>query len=337
MGCYLYVALAGEDKIAVFGQDPDTGELSFREDLPLGGAPGPLAVDPAHKFMYAGLRSTCELVSLRIDSATGSLTPIGAVDLESDPCYLSTDKTGRYVLGAYYRAGRVAVHEVGQDGAACTPAIEWLATAEKAHCIQTDASNRVVRVSHTGPNIIFQYLFDERTGRLAPAAVPSFLPDAGVGPRHYCYHPTRDWVYVVNEQGGSVTAYRLHPAVGLLKAFQPVSTLPEGFEGKNTCAQIHVHPSGRFLYASNRGHDSIACFTIDGDTGEITSLGQRPTEQRPRVFDLDPTGRFLYVGGGATGAVASYRVNQETGRLTALERYQVGTRPMWVMVLDLAD
>lgn len=335
---YLYTALAGENKISIFSMDPDTGHLEFKQDVQLGGSPGPLAVAPEQNFMYAGIRSTREISSFRIDQRTGSLSMIGTVSLESDPCFMTTDRSGRFLLSAYYGAGRVSVHPISANGAASAPPVEWRATADKAHCIQLDSSNRFAFVPHVmTANVIFQFRFDESTGKLVPGDVPRAIPPEGVGPRHFCFHPDQDFAYFDNEQGSSVTAYRFDPSAGTLTPFQTVSTLPVDFDGSNSCAQIHIAPSGDFLYASNRGHDSIAIFAIDGTTGELAAIGQQPTLETPRAFNLDPAGRFLFVGGLVSGELASYRIDTRTGTLEPLETYTVGEQPMWVLVLRLGE
>jgi 6-phosphogluconolactonase len=119
---------------------------------------------------------------------------------------------------------------------------------------------------------------------------------------------------------------------GTLEAFQTLSTLPEEFDGQNTCAQIHITPSGEFLYAANRGHDSIACFGVDTSSGHLTALGQQPTEPIPRTFGIDPQGRYLYAAGQGTGRLAAYRTNAQ-GTLEPLDTYAVGERPMWVLII----
>lgn len=178
---------------------------------------------------------------------------------------------------------------------------------------------------------MYPFLFDETTGRLTPNAIPTVPQPPDTGPRHYCFHPVLDTVYFSNEQGSSVTAYRLDPSDGTIEAFQTLSTLPEGFEGENTCAQIHMTPDGRLLYVSNRGHDSIAGFRIDPSTGALAPIGQQPTEPTPRAFGIDPQGRFLFAGGQRSGHLASYRIDPATGALTPLNVYPAGQNPMWVM------
>jgi 6-phosphogluconolactonase len=329
----VYVPVAAEDKIVIWTMDAASGALQRQQEVSLPGGPGPLATDPAERFLYVGLRASCQMASMRFDPQTGGLSLLGTIPLESDPCYLSVDRTGRYLLASYYGAGHVSVHAMGKDGRLVPAPIEWRATAPKAHSIHTDRSNRYAFLPHVGEsNRILQFLFDEETGHLTPNAVPVVVPPKGSGPRHYVYHPTLDCVYFDNEQASSVTAYRFEPATGTLSPFQTLSTLPEGFEGSNTCAQIHLTPSGEHLYAANRGHDSIACFGVDPVSGRLTALGQQPTEPTPRTFGIDPQGRYLYAAGQGTGRLAAYRIDAQ-GTLEPLDTYDAGERPMWVLIM----
>jgi len=335
MEYHTYISISGENKISLFKMNTDTGKLLFQKDIELSGGPGPLALDHEEKFIYAGIRSNREIASFRIDHNTGDLSLIGTMSLEADPCYIITDRKGNFLLSAYYGAGKVAVHPIGEDGVVSSPPIEWISTAEHAHCIQTDASNKFAFVPHTvEPNCIFQFKFDENTGKLTSNDIPKVVPEEEVGPRHFCFHPSKNIVYTSNEQGSSATAYNFDTSAGTLSPFQTVSTLPSDYDEENTCAQIHITPSGKFLYVSNRGHDSIAGFSID-DTGQLSSLGQQSTEPTPRAFNIDPTGNFLYAGGQGSGKIASYRINPQTGELEPLEIYAVGKNPMWVLFVNV--
>jgi 6-phosphogluconolactonase len=155
------------------------------------------------------------------------------------------------------------------------------------------------------------------------------------GPRHFTFHPAMDITYFVNENGSSVTACNFDTDQGTLTPFQTISTLPPGFEGENACAEIRITPTGEYVYASNRGHDSIAAFSVDGSTGALELISHTPTEASPRAFTLDPDGAYLIAAGQTTGKLASYRIDDETGHLTPLETIDVGGGPMWVMALDL--
>jgi 6-phosphogluconolactonase len=352
MPYYMYIALQDDDKIAIFTMDADTGRLTPKADVSVTGSPSLLAISPDRQVLYAGQRAVPGISSCRIDHATGGLTKQGAVTLEGAPAFLATDRTGRYVLSASYQGGYVAVYPLGADGAVGALPVSSLQTATGAHAILTDPSNRFAFVPHIarfydnvleplresyGPNAIWQLRFDERTGQLTPNSPLRVEPQERLGPRHFCFHPTQDVVYFSNEQGCSVTAYRLDTATGTLSPLQTISTLPEGCTERNTCSQIQLSPSGKFLYVPNRGHNSIAGFSVDATTGRLTAIGQVPTEAVPSAFSLDPQGTFVFAAGSASGRLASYRINNETGELTPLETYAVGKRPMWVLITRLGD
>ncbi len=332
---HVYVTLAGENKVSIFEMDSDTGQLTFKEDTPLTGGPGPLTVDPTGSYMYVGVRSTKEMSSFRVNKKAGSLSHIRTIGLEADPCYISTDRTGNYLLAAYYSAGHVSVHPIGPHGDVSGPAIEWLATANKAHCVQMDTSNRFTFVPHVGEsNVIHQFDFDEQTGKLTQNETPWVLGQKGFGPRHYAYHPTLDMIYFDNEQGCSVTAYALDRSTGTVEAMQTVSTLPDNYKDDNSCAQIHIAPSGNYVYASNRGHNSIAVFAIGPTTGMLTAVAQEPTVAIPRAFNIDPSGKFMLVGSLESGEIATYRIDSESGRLGHVETQKVGVEPMWIHITE---
>ena len=187
-----------------------------------------------------------------------------------------------------------------------------------------------------GPNVIYQFRFDENTGHLTPNSPPRLELEERLGPRHLCFHPTQDIVYFSDEQGCSVTGYRVDTSTGTLSAFQTITTLPEGHTGRNTCSMIQISPSGKFLYVPNRGHNSIASFSVDA-SGRLTSVGQVSTEVVPSAFSLDPEAKFLFAAGSESGRLASYRINGDTGALTPLETYSVGQRPMGVLITSLGD
>jgi len=338
MPYYMYVALQADEKIAVLTIDPHTGTLTPQGEVAVPGGPFTLAISPDRKCLYAGCRDTPQLSSFAINPANGGLTQHGAVALEAWPVYIATDRKGKFVLSAYYQAGHVAVHPIGADGAVGGPPIEWLATASGAHAMQTDPTNRYAFVPHiagNGPNAIFQFRFDDNTGRLTPNTPARVEPAEFLGPRHLCFHPSLDILYFSNEQGCSVTGYRLDTATGTLSAFQTLPTLPAGYTERNTCSQIQVAASGRFLYAPNRGHNSIACFAVDTSTGQLTATGRVASEPIPNALSLDPQDKFLFSAGQESGRMASFRVNADSGELTPLETYPVGNRPVWVSIIEL--
>ena len=316
------------------------GDIELQENIGVSGSPGPLA------------RSLCGQLSLcrtpiqprnrhtgrfRIDEKTKHLTHLRTVQLDADTCYIATDKTGNFLLSAYYGAGKVTVHAIGDDKTVQGEPLQTVETDIHAHCIETDASNRFAFVPHTVPrNAIYQFQFDEDTGALTQNPIGNLNPGAPIGPRHVLFHPNKPILYSSNEQGSSVSAYTLeegeHPGI-LVDLQEDLSTLPADFDGDNTCAQIHIDPQGKYLYVSNRGHDSIAAFAIDEDSGKLSPVGHQLTEPTPRVFNIDATGTLLFVGGQGSGKLATYRINRESGMLAPIGNYTVGESPMWVLFL----
>jgi 6-phosphogluconolactonase len=348
----LYVCLQDEDKIATFALDAETGRLTRQADMTVSGGPSVLALSPDRRVLYVGHRAAPAISSFRIDSASGGLAPQGTVAAEHAPTFLAPDRTGRYLLSAYYQGGYAAVHPLATDGAVGALQLDRLATVPGAHAIETDPSNRFAFVPHIarlndnvlepprenpGPNVIMQFKFDPPTGRLTANTPLRVEPAERLGPRHLCFHPTQNVVYFSNEQGCSVTGYCLDPATGALSPAQTITTLPDGFTARNTCSQIHLTSSGRFLYVANRGHNSIAGFAVDAATGRLTAIGHASTEPVPSAFGLDPTDHFLFAAGSASGRLASYRVNRETGALTPLATDHVGQRPQAVLATRYGD
>jgi 6-phosphogluconolactonase (cycloisomerase 2 family) len=348
----LYVGLQDDDKIASFSIDAGAGKLALTGETAAGGAPSAFAVSPDRRVLYVGYRGTPAIESCRIDPSSGALTSLGRISTEHAPTYLATDRAGKYLLSAHYQGGYAAVHPLGSDGAVSGAALDRQNTAPGAHAILTDPSNRFAFVPHIarqndnvleppknipGPNFIAQFRFDAATGRLSPNAPFKLDPPGPIGPRHYCFHPTLDLAYFSDEQGCSVTAYRVDRASGTLSVVGTVPSLPAGVTVRNTCSQIYLTPSGRFLYVGNRGHNSIAGFAVDPATGRLTPAGHAPTEAVPTAFGLDSRGTFLYAAGTASGRLASYRVDGETGALTPMEIYTVGRRPAAVLAVPLSQ
>jgi len=349
MADVLYVALQDDDKIVTFGIDASSGKLQPRAETPAAGAPSIFGLRPDQRVLYVGYRGTPGIESCRIDASSGALRSLGRVATEHWPTYLRADRTGKYLLSVSYQGGYASVHPLGSDGAVSGPAIDRQNTAPGAHAILTDPSNRFAFVPHIarqmdnvleppknipGPNFIAQFRFDATTGRLHPNG--TLEPPGPIGPRHYRFHPSLDIVYFSDEQGCSVTAYRLDRSSGTLSFVETTPSLPAGVTVRNTCSQLYLTPSARFLYVGNRGHNSIAGFAVDQATGRLTPAGHAATESVPTAFGLDSTGTFLFSAGTATGRLASYRIDDKTGALTPLDVYTVGKRPAAVLAVPLS-
>lgn len=186
-----------------------------------------------------------------------------------------------------------------------------------AHWIETTPDNRFAIAVDLGLDELLVYRFDASKGSLIPNDPPFASLDPGAGPRHLAFHPNGKLAYVVNELQSTITAFTYDPSGGTLQKLNTISTLPKNFTGVNDTAEIHVHPSGKFLYASNRGHDSIALFSIDGRTGALTLVDHFPTQGKtPRDFDIDPTGKFLFVANQGTNNIVVFRIDLNNGKLT---------------------
>ncbi len=329
---FVYVSMAPEQKIQVYRLDPRDGKLAAVEALDVEGTPGALAVDPQKRFLFASLRSNSTLASYRLDPKTGKLKHVSTAPLAkgANAAFVATDRTGRWLLSASYMAGKVVVHRLN-DGAIQLPEVQATTTAKTAHATAIDPENRWVFVPHVTPNAVYQFRFDAATGKLADAGkAPGGKPKAG--PRHLAFHPTLKLAFTSDEAGSSITSYRLDDKAGL-KPAETLSTLPADFKRANTTAEVKVHPTGKFVWVSNRGHDSLAGFAIDPKTGKLTALGQTPTEKTPRSFEIDPDGRFVLGAGEGSGKLAVFRVDVGTGALTRVHTYDVGRSLTWVMAV----
>jgi 6-phosphogluconolactonase len=300
------------------------------------GSPGSLAIDPKKNLLLASLRSNSSLASFRLDNATGKLKHISTAPLKGgNAAYVSTDRTGRWLLSASYNGANAVVHRLDDDGKIETPALQTVTVAKTAHCIVTDRDNRWAFVPAVMPNAVFQYKLDAATGKLTDAGkAPGGKEKAG--PRHLALHPTLDLAFTSDESGSSITAYAFDAKTGL-KPVENLSTLPADYKKENVPADVKVHPSGKFVWVSNRGHDSLAGFAIEAGTGKLSALGQTPTEKNPRSFDIEPDGRFLLAAGEDTGKLAVYKVDVETGKLMPLKTYDVGKSLTWVMVVKVGE
>lgn len=331
---FAYVSLDGEKRIAVFSVNEETGELSPRPDVFVPSPPGALTTDPPGRFLFASLRRDGRLASFRI-KRDGGLTLISVVDAGADPAFIATDRSGRFLLTAYYVASKITVHRIGEDGTLGNTPEQEIATAEKAHAIMTDRSNRFAFVPHTGPNAIYQFRFNAATGRLSPGNPLVLQTGNNTGPRQFVVHPDRNLLFFDYEQGSAIASFRMDQNTGQLTFRERLSSLPADFTGRNSNARIEIHPSGKFVYVANRGHDSLAGYQIDADTGRLKSLGQTATEPTPRGFAIDPSGEFLYAAGQSSNRLAAFRIDQKTGSLERFATYAVGEQPWWVHVLKL--
>jgi 6-phosphogluconolactonase len=314
--------------------DPATGQLSAPKLAAKTANPSFLAIHPNHRFLYAvgeiddfnGKKSGA-VNAFAIDPKTGDLTllnqqPSGG----GGPCHLVVDKQGKHVLTANYGGGSACVHPIQKDGRlgkATAFQQHHGSSVNKsrqnephAHSINLDPANRFAFVADLGLDKVLVYRFDADKGTLTPNDPPAAAVAGGSGPRHFAFHPNGKFAYVINELKNTVVAFEYDAETGRLKTLQTISTLPERFKGDSYTAEVVVHPSGRFLYGSNRRGDSIAVFTIDPQTGKLTFVGVQGTGiKEPRNFVVEPTGKFLLAANQNADSIIVFRIDPKTGEL----------------------
>ena len=334
VGAYTEPPLGSADGIAVFRFDAGSGELHPVQTVPGVVNPSWLTLDGPEQILFAANEEDAgRVIAFARDAATGTLRLLNdQLSHGAAPCYVSPDPSGRYVLVANYSGGTVAVLPVAAGGRleAATCVIHHQGSIIRPeqegphpHMIRPSVDGRFVLVTDLGTDQVLVYRLDPNTGRLAPneqgTAVASERP--GAGPRHFAFDPNGRTVYVINELDSTVKVYDYAPERGELHARQVVSTLPDGVDGPaigNSCAHIAVSPDGRFVYGSNRGHDSIAIWEVEDANGELRPAGHESTRGKtPRGFSLDPTGSWLLVANQDSDTIVTFRRDPGSGRLTA--------------------
>ena len=310
-------------------QNADTGALTI-VDTTMTESPSFLVLRPGGRFLYAmneaGEPGTVS--AFAVDPASGKLTAINQQSSHGTaPCHASVDKTGRVLIAANYGTGNVAAYAIRADGG-LEPASDvrqhtgsgpnrQRQEGPHAHSANMTPDNALVVVADLGLDKLMLYQLDTAAAKLAPHEPPFVVLTPGCGPRHLSFHPNGRYAYVVTEMGHTVIGLVYDAAGKSFAVLPPVSTLPADYTGNNDCAEVRVHPSGRFVYASNRGHDSIAIFAVDEATGQLSPAGHASTQGNwPRNFALDPAGQFCYAANERSDTVVAFRVDPQTGGLT---------------------
>jgi 6-phosphogluconolactonase len=324
---------AKSEGIYVYRMDAVTGQLK-RVSSVKSVNPSFLAIDQSKRHLYAvnevadfAGKTSGAVSAFAIESETGNLRFLNQqASLGADPCHLTLDRRGKFLLVANYTSGNLAVLRIQRDGSLANASemvqhqgssIKEQQKGPHAHCVILDASERHALAADLGIDKVMIYRFDSSEGKLKPAIQSFATLQAGAGPRHLTLHPRGKYAYVINELDSTMSAFRYDPGTGALKLLQTVSTLPKDFSGRSYCADLHVSPSGKFLYGSNRGHDSIVTFAIEQSTGRLQYLENVSTKGKwPRNFSIDPSGRFLLVANQHTDNVVTLKVDAKTGRLS---------------------
>lgn len=314
--------------------DLATGKLS--EPVLAGEAKNPsfLAIHPSRQFLYAvgevdnvGGKPGGGVSAFAIDQATGKLTLLNQqTSGGGGPCHITLDKEGKNALVANYGGGSIAALPIQPDGKLTAPTafIQHQGSSVNpqrqkephAHSINLDAAGRFAFAADLGLDKVLVYKFDGNRGSLTPNEPPAATIAPGSGPRHFAFHPSGRYAYVINELLNTVVAFAYDAEKGTLKEVQSIGTLPADFKGRSHTAEVQVHPSGKFLFGSNRGHDSIAAYTIDPNSGKLTLAGIQGADiKEPRNFAMDPTGTYLLVGNQRSDSIVVFKIDQTTGKL----------------------
>jgi 6-phosphogluconolactonase len=330
---WVIVSQGKEKAITIYSLNENAGELTLIRNTPLEQGVGAMCFNPKSMRLYVSLKSGGSIAAYQVGK-DANLTLLGSIDVGASPSYLTIDPTGSYLLSSYYSAGKVCVHQISQDGSLSAKPVQSLPTDANAHAIVLDRSGKFAFVPHTRPNAIFQFRFRADNGTLQANHPPKLLRDKETGPRHLWFHPAMPIAYGSDEQGSSITAYQFDSQTGTLQTIQTLSSLPDGAApAKNNTSDIEVHPSGRFVYIANRGHDTIGVFSINQDDGKLTWIENAPTEAVTRSFNISPNGKFLVAAGQKSNRLAVLRVGDD-GRLQRASSIPTGASPWWVCVTE---
>jgi 6-phosphogluconolactonase len=334
---FVYVGTSAGQKskgIYAYRFDAATAQLTSLGLVAETMSPSFLAVHPNRRFLYtvnavaSKGRKDGGVSAFTIDRRTGKLSFLNEVSSRgAGPCHLTVDRTGKDVLVANYGGGSVAVFPVLRDGRlgdasafvqhAGSSVNRARQQGPHTHSILPSPDNRFVLAADLGLDQVLVYRFDPTKGSLA-ANTPAFAKlTPGTGPRHFAFHPNGKFVYVNGEMGSTISVFSYDASNGVLRELQTLSTLPKDFSGNNTTAEVEVHPAGRFLYVSNRGHDSIAVFAIDPRRGTLTPVEYVSAQgKQPWNFEIDPSGTFLFAANRISDNIVVFRIDAKTGRLT---------------------
>jgi len=354
---YVYVSNADDGDIGLYTLESD-GTLKPGDKFDAGGKPVmPMSVSPDKKYLFAAVRAKpFTAVSYSIDRKSGKLKEVGRGPLAESFPYIWADKTGKFLLGASYGANLVSVNPIGRDGKVGEP-LQVIPTARNAHSIVTDRTNKFVFVPHLGTDQIFQFRFDDKSGKLAANTPPVVQMRSGTGPRHIIISADNKFAYLLSELVATVTTLSLDPKTGQLKETSVASFLapesklvpgaPRGaISGPGTNAppprdvsndiwasDLHLTPNGKFLYALERTGNQIGAMSVDTATGKLTYLSTTPTEKQPRGFQIDPSGKYMVVTGEKSETLSIYSIG-DNGALQLLKQYPTGKGSNWVEIVS---
>ena len=354
---FVYVSNAEDGDISAYRMNPATGELQPGARTAAGKIVMPMAVSPDRRFLYAALRAKpFTVLTFAIDPGTGALKQVSSSPLAESFPYISLDRSGRYLFGASYGAHLISVNAVDAEGRVSPDPLQVIPIGRNAHSIRVDGTNRYVYVPSLGSDQVFQFVFDEKSGRLASNTPAVVLQKPMTGPRHFAISRDNKYLYALSELLGTVTTYSLDNKTGLLTEVSSASGVPPGanlmpgaprgpvggpdappprnLDKDIWAADIHMTPNGRFLYMSERTSSTLGAFSVDEQSGKLTYVGSTPTERQPRGFAIDPSGKYLVATGEKSETISAYAIDPANGALRPIGKYPAGKGANWVEIVS---
>jgi 6-phosphogluconolactonase len=355
---FVYVSNAEDGEITTYRLDPATGALQPGARVAAGKLVMPMTVSPDRRFLHAALRTKpFTVMTYAIEPGTGALKPVSSAPLHESFPYIALDRSGRYLFGASYGAHLISVNAVGNDGRVSPEPLQVIPIGRNAHSIQVDGTNRFVYVPTLGSDQIFQFQFDEKSGRLTSNTPPILQMKPMTGPRHFVISRDNRHLYALSELLGTVTTFSIDGRTGLLTEVSSVSgvppeaqlgpgapRLPVGAPGapppRNVdkdiwAADIHATPNGKFIYISERTGSTLNAFSVDEQSGKLTYVGNAATEKQPRGFAIDPSGKYLVATGEMSPTISVYAIDPGNGALRPIGKYPTGKGANWVEIVSV--
>ncbi len=331
----VYISIRGGNALLIYYLDNASGKLSVQDSIPCPGGPASMAFSSNHKFLYVSERETNSFSAYRVDKKTGRLKFINRIQAVNNPVNLEVDKAGKFLLTVYYHSGQAAVYGINKDGSLKDSPIQVISGFVNPHAIHLNQANKLAYITDKGGDKIYCYSFDSSSGVLTEIKNADVITPKGTEPRHFILDELHNRMYVINETANSVTVYSYMPETGVISKLQELSTLPSGGRNESKSADIHLSPDSRFLYASNRGHNSIAVYRINKNSRLLHLQGIYPTISKPRSFAFNSTGRYMIASDESGTQIAIHKVDQADGTLSPMKKVTVGEQPFWVLTLPL--
>lgn len=330
---FVYMGLNNKT-IAIYERNLADGSLSEAGSLEITDTPFYMERHPSLKILYVGLRGPEHgIAAYDMNPETGALSFINKVAVESGPVHISLDKTERTIFTSPYSVSSVTISPVTEEGLLVDD-ITVLATDEKPHAMQTDITGQYVYIITLGSDKIHHYIFDAETRALTPADPPFIATEPGAGPRLFAAHSNGIYMYLAMELDNTVVSYIVDDESGTLIPFQSLSTLPEGVSGGSSLSEAHLTPDNNFLYIANRGHNTIAGYSVNQESGELTYIDNFDSKSSVRSFSISSDGRHLYAGNRGTNVIEVFIIDDETGDLVLDTEIPAGGDPVMTLVVD---